>query len=122
MDKKVGEGMLLTSDHPERRPGVKGVEIYFPINPRFCIVMVDWQKGSKKLKINQINEQIILEANKFIYSHQNDFSKVREILKNHPEMKIKAGKRSIVKGIFKEKKREGEFKFKAINIKDLLKE
>jgi len=122
IDKKMGEGMLLTSDHPERRPGVKGVEIYFPISPQFCIVLVDWQKGFKQLKIDQINEQITLEENKFIYSHQADFSKVREILKNHPEMKIKTGKRAIVKGILKEKKREGDFKFKAINIKDLLKE
>lgn len=122
MDKKAGEGMLLTSDHPERSPGVKGVEIYFPISPQFCIVLVDWQKGLKKLKIYQINEQITLEANKFIYSHQADFSKVREILKNHPEMKIKTGKRSIVKRILTEKKGEGDYKFKAINIKDILKE
>ena len=121
LDKNAGEGMLLTSDHPERRPRIKGIEIYFPISPQFCVILVDWQKGFKKLKINQINERIALEANKFIFSHQKDFSKVRGVLKNHPEMKIKTGKRLIVKTILKEKKRKGDFKFKAININELLK-
>jgi len=120
-DKNVGEGMLLTSDHPDRRPGVKGVEIYLPISPRYCIVLVDWQKGFKRLKVNQINKQITLDANKYIFSHQSDFKKVREILKSHPDMKVKKGKRSIVKRILKEKKREGKFKFKAINPKEFLK-
>ncbi|MFX1327972.1 MAG: hypothetical protein ACFE91_07490 [Promethearchaeota archaeon] len=44
------------------------------------------------------------------------------ILKNYPEMKTKTGKRSIIKRILKEKKREEDYKFKAIGIKDLLKE
>lgn len=43
-DEKVGDGMILTSEHPERRPGVKGIEIYFPISPLLCILLVDWQK------------------------------------------------------------------------------
>ncbi|MHA1468645.1 MAG: hypothetical protein ACTSP6_11300, partial [Promethearchaeota archaeon] len=98
-------GMLLTSDHPERSPGVNGVEIYFPINPQFCIVLVDWQKGFKNLKIDQINKQIALEANKYIYSYQADFSLIRKFFKNHPEKKIKTGKRSIIKRILKEKRR-----------------
>ena len=118
-DDRVGEGLLLTSDHPERRPRVKGVEIYFPTSPKICLLLVDFHKGFKKLKIDQINQQIILEANKFIYSHQSDFSKVTEVLKSHPEMKNKTGKRSIIKKILPEKKREGKFKFKAINPKDL---
>lgn len=121
-DKNVGEGMQLSSDHPERRPGVKGVEIYFPISPRYCIVLVDWQKGFRRLKVNQINKQITLDSNKYIYSHQSDFQKVREILKSHPETKAKKGKRSIVKRVLGEKKREGKFKFRAINPKELLKE
>ena len=69
-NERVGEGMLLTSDHPERRPRVKGVEIYFPISPQYCLILIDWQKGVKKLKVNQINKQIFLDANKYIYSHQ----------------------------------------------------
>ncbi len=121
-DEKAGEGMLLTSEHPERRPGVKGVEIYFPISPQFCVLLVDWQRGFKRLKTDKINEQIVLQANQYIYSHQNDFSKVKEVLKNHPEMKDKSGKRAIVQKILEEKKKEGEFKFKAINIRDLLEE
>ncbi len=114
--------MILTSDHPERRPEVKGVEIYFPISPQLCIVLVDWQKGFKRLKIGQINEQIALQANQYIYSHQADFSIIREVLKRHPEMKDKKGKRAIVKNILKKNKRKGDFKFKALSIKDILKE
>ena len=121
LDKRAGEGMLLTSDHPERRPGVLGVEIYFPISPHFCMVLVDWQKGFKRLKIDKINEQIVLQSNQYIYSHQNNFKKVKEVLKNHPEMKDKKGKRAIIRRVLTEKKRKGDYKFKAINPKDLLK-
>jgi len=92
------------------------------ISPRYCIALVDWQKGFKRLKVNQINKQITLDSNKYIYSHQSDFKRVRAILKSHPEMKAKKGKRSIVKRILREKKREGKFKFKAINPKEFLKE
>lgn len=74
------------------------------------------------MTIDQINKQIALQANQYIYSHQTDFNKIRDILKNHPQMKNKKGKRTIFKHILKEKKHEGDFKFKAINIQDLLKE
>ncbi len=119
-DKRAGEGMLLTSEHPENRPGVEGVEIYFPINPQFCMILVDWQRGFERLKIGQINEQIALQANRYVYSHQGDFILIKEALRRHPEMKDKKDKRAIVKPILQEKKREGDFKFKAFSTEDIL--
>ena len=119
-DKRAGGGLLLTSDNPERRPGVKGVEIYFPISPQLCILLVDWQKGFKRLKFDQINEQIILQANQFIYSHQNHFTMVNSVLKQHPEIKDKKGKRTIIHKLIKARERKGDYKFKAISYKDLL--
>ncbi len=121
-DERVGEGLIQSPNHPERRPGVKGVELYFPISPQLSLILIDWHKGSKKLNTQQINEQIILEANKFIYSHQSDFSLVRKALKIRPNMKDKSGKRLIIKRVLTERRRKGSYKFKAVNPKDLLKD
>ena len=119
-DNQIVAGLMLTSDHPEWSPGVEGVEIYFPINPTYCLILIDWQKGSKKLNPMQINERIILEANNYIYSHQSDFRLPQKMLRSRPEMRIKAEKRVKVKKILTEKKdRKGLYKFKAINLHDL---
>jgi len=121
-DERVGEGLRQSSNHPERRPGVKGIELYFPISPQLSLILIDWHKGSKKLNPQQINEQIILQANKYIYSHQSDFCLVRKILIDHPNMRDKLGKRLTIKRVLTERRRKGSYKFKAVNPKELLKE
>lgn len=120
LDKRSGAGLELTSDHPERRPRVKGVEIYFPISPHSCILLVDWQKGFKRLKNDQINEFLIIQTTQFIYSHQEDYTKVKQILQKHPELKEKKGKRTIIRKILTGKKNREDYKFKAINPMEFL--
>lgn len=121
-DTRLGAGLSLSSDHPERRPGVKGIELYFPISPHFCILLVDWQKGFKRLKTNQINELLTLQSTQYIYSHQKDFTNVKKVLQKHPELKVKEGKRTSIHKILTEKKKQGAYKFRAIDPKELLKD
>ncbi len=84
------------SPYPERAHRQKGVEIYFPISPKLCICLYDKQDNIKPLILKRINKEIVLQANKFIFSHKKDFQFVKKILKNNPELKDRKGKRAIV--------------------------
>jgi len=120
-DKRVASVLISTSDHPERAPKVKGVEIYFPLNPNLCLFLIDKQRGSKLLSIKNIVRETILQANQFIYSHKADFTYIKQVIKENPQSKIRKGKRIKVKGLKLNPKGNGEPKIKALRIEDFLK-
>ena len=120
-DKRVASVLISTSDHPERAPKVKGVEIYFPLNPKICLFLMDKQRGSKLLSIKNIVRETILQANQFIYSHKADFTFIKQVIKENPQSKIRKGKRIKVKGLKLNLKGKGEPKLKALGIEDIIK-
>jgi len=85
-----------TSEHPERAPRKKGVEFYMPISPYLCICFYDKQDKIKPLKAQKINKEIILQSNKYIYSHLDKLGFINKVLKKHPTSINKTGKRSII--------------------------
>lgn len=120
-DKRVASVLVSTSDHPERAPKVKGVEIYFPLNPKICLFLMDKQRGSKLLSIKNIVRETILQANQFIYSHKADFTFIKQVIKENPQSKIMKGKRIKVKGFKLNPNGKGEPKLKALGIEDIIK-
>ncbi|KKK65649.1 hypothetical protein LCGC14_2972020, partial [marine sediment metagenome] len=120
-NKRVASVLISTSDHPEKAPEVEGVEIYFPLTPKICLFLIDKQKGSKLLSIQNIIKETILQANHFIYSHKADFNFIKKVIKENPQYNIRKGKRVKVKGFKVNPKGKGEPKFKALGIYDLLK-
>ena len=74
-----------------------GVEIYFPLTPKLCLVLFDgnlsdykqhgFQKEVIQKELNWINTQIIAMAHRTIFSKGNDFQFVRNKIKEFPEFK-----------------------------------
>ena len=75
----------------------KGVEIYFPLTPRLCLLlfdkeMSDYRNFGLSKYVNQdeldwINTQIIAMAHRTVFTKSNDFQFVRECIKKFPELK-----------------------------------
>jgi hypothetical protein len=75
----------------------KGVEIFFPLTPRLCLVLFDKQRSNyrkSKLtkKVNQgeldwINTQTIAMAHRTVFTENNDFQFVRECLKKYHQLR-----------------------------------
>lgn len=75
----------------------RGVEIYFPLTPHFCLVLFDKEvseyknfglkKDVKHDELDWINTQIIAMAHRTIFSQNNDFQFVRECIEKFPELK-----------------------------------
>lgn len=120
-DKRVESVLIATSDHPERAPEVEGVEIYFPLTPKICLLLIDKQKGSKLLSTKNIITETILQANQFIYSHKADINFIKEIIKENPQCNIRKGNRVKIEGLKLNPKGTGEPKLKALGIYDILK-
>jgi len=91
-----------TSKHPERAPRMEGVEFYLPISPSLCLCMFDKLNGIKPLSVHNINKEIILQSNLYIYSHTSNLEFIKKIIKKNPGYIEKKGKRSIVIGDSKE--------------------
>ncbi|MHA1251222.1 MAG: DUF4238 domain-containing protein [Candidatus Helarchaeota archaeon] len=120
-NKRVASVIISTSDHPERAPRVKGVEIYFPLTPKICLFLINKQRGSKLLTVKDIIKETVLQANHFIYSHKSDFTFIKQIIKENPQTKKRKGKRIKVKGFKLNPKGKGEPKLKALCIEDIIK-
>ncbi len=112
---------FYTSDHPVfvYNPPIKGekmirgygskvyttngVEIYFPLTPRLCLVIYDkknsyYKNSALKRRVIQkeldwINTQIIAMAHRTVFTKNNDFQFVRECLIKYPELKDSDRKR-----------------------------
>ena len=75
----------------------EGVEIYFPLGPRLCLVMFDGnvsdyrnfkiQKDINQKELDWINTQIIAMAHRTVFTKNNDFQFVRKRIKEYPEFK-----------------------------------
>ena len=106
---------FYTSDHPVRMhiPSVnkelvikgfgsqiytaKGVEIFLPLTPRFCLVMYDKEISEYRhfgisRRVNQgeldfINRQIIEIAHRTVFTRTNDFKFVRDCVKEYEDLK-----------------------------------
>lgn len=74
----------------------EGVEIYFPLTPRLCLILYD-EKKSEYRKVNSerlviekelawINTQIIAKAHRLVFTKNNDFQFVKDILVKYPEL------------------------------------
>lgn len=74
-----------------------GVEIYFPLTPRLCLVLFDgnvsdyrhfkFQKDIIQKELEWINTQIIAMAHRTVFTKSNDFQFVRKRIKEYPEIK-----------------------------------
>lgn len=106
---------FYTSDHPVRvhipRENKKlkvrgfgsqiytaeGVEIYFPLTPRLCLVLYDKEKSEyrhfgmsrrvNKDELDFINRQIIAMAHRTVFTRVNDFKFVRDCVKEYKDLK-----------------------------------
>lgn len=75
----------------------KGVEIYFPLTPRLCLVLFDinnsyymnypLKRQVIQKELDWINTQIIAMAHRTIFTKNNDFQFVRECINKFPELK-----------------------------------
>jgi len=74
----------------------EGVEIYFPLTPRLCLILYD-EKKSDYRKVNPerqvlekelawINTQIIAKAHRLVFAKNNDFQFVQDRLEEYPEL------------------------------------
>lgn len=97
--KGAGSYIKMISSKKGRAFAKEGIEIYLPISPNLCLCLWDFKKGIDTLTIDSINKEIVLQSNKFIFSHKKDFTKVDEIIKKHPECIIKKDNRVEVEGI-----------------------
>ena len=120
-DKRIASVLISTLARPESAPGVKGVEIYFPLTPKVCLFLIDKQKGSKILSTKNIITETILQANQFIYSHKADINFIKKVIKENPQCNIKKENRVKIKGLKVNPKGKGEPKLKALRIDDILK-
>ena len=107
----------ITSEHPERAPGMKGVEFYLPISPSLCLCMFDKLNGIKPLSVHNIHKEIILQSNLYIYSHTSNLEFINKIIKKNPECIEKKGKRSIIIGDSREipKKLRDKIRYKNLS-------
>ncbi len=74
----------------------EGVEIYFPLTPRLCLILYDEKKSeyrkvkSERLVIEKelawINTQIIAKAHRLVFTKNNDFRFVQKCLEEYPEL------------------------------------
>ena len=108
--KRAAAYNTLTSPNKYKRPGVRGVEIYLPLNSKLCLCLVDKMPGFKSLNVKQINKLMILDCERYLYSQYNELDFIEKIIKKHPECIDKTGKRSIVKSTILDKvgKRQGK--------------
>lgn len=75
----------------------EGVEIYFPLTPRLCLVLYDKNKSEYKNfgmvkrvlqgELDFINRQIIAIAHRTVFTRTNDFKFVRDCVKNYKDLK-----------------------------------
>ncbi len=76
---------------------VDGVEIYFPLMPRLCLILYDKKNSSYKNsplsriiiqeELDFINTQIIAMAHRTVFTKTNDFKFVRECVEEHKDLK-----------------------------------
>ena len=78
-----------------------GVEIYLPISPNLCLCLYDKETTKKLLTPNRINREIILQANKYVFSQHKRLSFIKKILLKNPNYINRDGNRNIVKASFK---------------------
>ena len=74
-----------------------GVEIFFPLTPKLCLIIYDKRvseykdvssvRDVKREELDWINIQIIAESYRFIFTKGNDFQFVKQVLKEYPELK-----------------------------------
>ncbi len=75
----------------------KGVEIFFPLTPKHCLILFDRavseynqfnnEKTLIKGELDWINTQIIAQAYRMIFTKKNDFEFVKNVLKKYPELR-----------------------------------
>jgi len=75
----------------------EGVEIFFPLTPRLCLLLYDKEKSEYKncgleRLVNQgeldwINTQVIAMAHRTVFTKNNDFQFIRKCIKEYPELK-----------------------------------
>lgn len=75
----------------------KEVEIFFPLTPRLCLILYDWELSDYKLfkstrfvqedELEWINRQIIAKAYRTLFTKKNDFEFIRKILRDFPELR-----------------------------------
>ncbi len=73
---------------------VEGIEIYFPLNPKYCLSLREVRNGLRPLSIGEINKEIVLQANMFVFSARKDFSLAKRVLTKAPETRDPSGKRT----------------------------
>lgn len=74
-----------------------GVEIFFPLTPKLCLIIYDKrvsgykdvssERNVKKKELDWINTQIIAESYRLIFTKGNDFQFVKQVLKDYSELK-----------------------------------
>lgn len=88
------EGQIIGYESNSYR--AEGVEIYFPLTPRLCLILFD-EKKSEYRKVNSerlviekelawINTQIIAKAHRLVFTKNNDFQFVKDRLEKYPEL------------------------------------
>lgn len=103
---------FITSDNPIiRNPHIKnqyapstglassGIEIFLPINPRFGIILLErgfhGRFAERELQVIEMTEENIafynghqvLQSDRQLFSNDGDFHGVREVLRDHPDVK-----------------------------------
>ena len=79
----------------------KGVEIYLPISPKICICLYDEETTKTLLTPSKINREIILQADKYIFSHHNNLNFIKKIISKNPSCVDRDGNRQEITGSFK---------------------
>lgn len=91
------EGEKMIRGYGSKSYTTSGVEIYFPLTPRLCLVIFDkensyYKNSALKRRVIQkeldwINTQIIAMAHRTVFTKSNDFQFVRECIIKYPELK-----------------------------------
>ncbi len=95
------EGFIEIKGELGKAPMNKGVEIYLPISPTICLCLYDKETTKTLLTPHKINKEIILQADKYIFSHHKRLSFIKKIILKNPSCINKDGNRHEIRAFFK---------------------
>lgn len=101
MDFDNWEGFLETRGDLGKAIANKGVEIYLPISPIICLCLYDKETTKTLLTPQKINREIILQADEYIFSHQNRLNFIKKIISKNPGCVDRNGNRQEIRASFK---------------------
>ncbi|KKL47899.1 hypothetical protein LCGC14_2330910, partial [marine sediment metagenome] len=90
-------GYFRTSSNFRRGLLEKGIQLYFPLTPKLCLLIMSKENLSNKLIDEKIFEQIVIHSYKYLYLSYDYTDSISEIIDNNLESLNRDGKRITIK-------------------------